>query len=148
MGCRCDDTHGKSDEGQAQPSDIEIAVEPFGPDPAAFETASRALLTHPTVAGCLAGAEHRLLSLRLADEEHASKHQTPCPPDSLTATVYDYANRRVLEATGRLAEIEIGAASTLSIRERGHEPLPSRDEFADAVDIVCRDREIRALIAN
>jgi hypothetical protein len=58
--------------------------------------------------------------------------------------VYDYANRRVLEATAPLAEIEIGAAATIEVCERGHEPLPSADEFAHAVDILRHDRELRA----
>jgi hypothetical protein len=136
-------TEGCAGDGRSREPSLELAVAPHGPDGHALERAAGVLAAHPLVTQRLAGAEHRLLSVHLADEEGAKPH-APCPADAVTAVVYDYANRRVVEATARLSEIAVGAAAAVEVRERGDEPLPSADEFAHAVDIVRHDRELRA----
>ena len=124
---------------------VELHVEPHGPDHTLLGGLLSAVLTHPSLASHLEGTEHRLLSLRVADESE-SKRRTACIPERFVASVYDYTNNRVLEVSGALAHLDPAAPEAVEVRVLGHQPLPSDDEFAAAVDIVRHDRELRARI--
>jgi hypothetical protein len=57
--------------------------------------------------------------------------------------VYDYTANHVLEILGPLYALDTAVPGPVELRILGHQPLPSGDEFAAAVDIVMHDRELR-----
>jgi hypothetical protein len=140
--------YGASHEGES--IELDVRAEPFGPDQTQVDQAMRALLAHPRVVQLAAPADSRLLSFRLVHEGESSdgscrsdKPGAGCPPDRFVATLYDYAESRVLEVRGPLHALDAQVPGPLSMRVLGHQPLPSGEEFAAAVEIVRHDREIR-----
>ena len=134
---------------------LTIHVEPFGPDQARIDRSIAALLEHPRVRDLVAVGDHRLLSFNLEQEgeradcaNHAEKHIEGCFPDRFAATIYDYAENRVLEIRGSLHALEPGVPGTLDVRILGHQPIPDGLEFAEAVAIVRRERDLRARLAS
>src|SRR3712207_6547240 len=118
-------------------ADVEIGIEVFGPGPETTEEVSRAVLEHPLVRDELGEARHRLLSVRFV-ESAPGKRREPAPPDRYRATIYDYTNNRVVLATGSLDD----ARGTLEVSERGHQPLPNREEFDEAVEVLLEDEDL------
>jgi hypothetical protein len=138
----------------AEAPDLDVTVEPMGPDQTAVDRAIDALITHPRLVEELGGAEHRVLSFRVDD---GSEHEDPCAdqrpgagkvvvgctPSRFVASIYDYSENRVLEARGPLYALDSCAPGPVDLRVLGDQPLPSGDEFAAAVDVVMHDRELR-----
>ena len=58
-----------------------------------------------------------------------------CAPDRYRATIYDYTNNRVVLVTESLDDVR----GSLEVLERGHQPLPNRDEFDEAVEVLLED---------
>ena len=86
---------------------LNVQVLPFGPDQARIDQAVSALLAHPLVRELTIPGEYRLLNFGLEQEGEAAdctgradKRAEPCPPDRFVATVYDYAENRVIEIRG------------------------------------------------
>jgi hypothetical protein len=134
---------------------LDIRVEPLGPDQAQVDQRVSALLTHPCLARLLATADSRLLSFRLEHEGevsdcacHDTKHAAGCVPDRFVATAYDYAENRVLELRGPLHALDPQVPGPVDVRVLGHQPLPSGEEFAAAVEIVRHERELRERLAS
>jgi hypothetical protein len=75
--------------------------------------------------------------------EPAEKFPRPRPPEQFRATIYDYTNQRTLRATGA-----IPAPRRLVVEEFGDQPLPSSEEFAEAVNIAARHSEFKRAIAE
>jgi hypothetical protein len=130
---------------------MSVAIEPFGPDQATVDLAVSALLAHPSLRQALGANEHRLLDFRVEQHEDPCADQRPgeakaaagCVPDRFAALVYDYTANQVLEVRGPLYALDAASPGTVAVRMLGHQPLPSGDEFAAAVDIVMHDRELR-----
>ncbi|MHB8467586.1 MAG: hypothetical protein ACYDD7_22460 [Acidimicrobiales bacterium] len=128
---------------------LEVTVEPFGPSQEAVQRASETLLTHPTITALLGGSDRRLLGFRLLDEPDGDNCCQPRkgsgrPPSEFAATVYDYAEDRVLEVTGPLSALDGEAPDEVAVTVMGYQPLPTEEEFQAAVDVVRRNRELRA----
>ena len=117
----------------------DLRIETFGPGPEKMEEVSRAILDAPPVRDELGGARHRLLSVRLLPPDSGDKPEEPRPPDRYRAAIYDYTNNRVVLATGRLLDDVRGS---LEISEAGHQPLPTRDEFDAAVEVLLEDGDL------
>jgi hypothetical protein len=115
--------------------DLRIDIERFGPGPEVIEEVSQAALNHPSVQRQLSETRHRLLSVRLLTPAVEDKPDAPVPPDRYRATIYDYTNNRVVLATGRLDDIQ----GSIEVSEAGYQPLPNRDEFDEAVEILLED---------
>ncbi|MFL6032480.1 MAG: hypothetical protein ACJ73Y_06895, partial [Rubrobacteraceae bacterium] len=118
--------------------DVRIEIEPFGPGPEVNEEVSEAVLDHPSVQEYLDGTRHRLLSVRLLDAEVEGKPDEPVPPDRYRATIYDYTNNRAVVATGSLDDV----AGSLEISVSGRQPIPTREEFDEAVEILLEDEDL------
>jgi hypothetical protein len=115
--------------------DVRIEIESFGPGPEVNDEVSEAVLDHPSVQEYLDGTRHRLLNVRLLDAEVEGKPDEPAPPDRYRATIYDYTNNRAVVATGRLDDI----GGSLEAAVVGGQPLPTNEEFEEAVEILSED---------
>jgi hypothetical protein len=111
--------------------ELRMEFEPWGPDEGIVEETSTMLVEHPRVREYLGDTDHRLISLRFADPD--GKVEEPLPPDPYRATFYDYTNNRTIEALGLLSDREL-----LEVAEFGHQPLPSEEEYARAVEVLGR----------
>src|SRR5918997_700653 len=118
--------------------DLQIEVEQFGPGPEVNDEVSEAVLDHPSVQEYLDGTRHWLLFVRLLDSEVEGKPDEPVPPDRYRATIYDYTNNRAVVATGRLDDV----AGSLEASVTGRQPLPPREEFDEAVEVLLEDEDL------
>jgi hypothetical protein len=138
-----------------QDAALNVQVRQFGPEQERIDQAISALLAHPQLHAMLDTGEHRVLGFRL---DHAAgiiaypgledKRMEPCPLDGFVATIYDYAENRVLEVRGQLHALDPQVPGSLELRVLGHQPLPSQEEFAAAVDIVRHERDLRERLAS
>ncbi|MBA3528651.1 MAG: hypothetical protein H0T91_04960 [Propionibacteriaceae bacterium] len=119
-------------------ADPRIEIEVFGPGPETIDEVSQAVLDHPLVREQLGEARHRLLSVRLLEPTVGGKHEELTPPDRYRATIYDYTNNRVVLATGGLDDIR----GSMEVSEAGHQPLPNREEFDEAVEVLLEDGDL------
>jgi hypothetical protein len=120
------------------PEDLAVEFEPFGPHPSVMEPLSRELAAHPSLRELLNNTRHRLLYVELLDSEPDAKiDQDPKPPSRFLATFYDYINNRTIRALGSLADRQ-----QLEVSEFGDEPVPSDEEFAEAVKILTEHSEL------
>src|SRR5262245_15385143 len=119
-------------------SELSIQIKPFGPGPAALDALAQRLLQAGTVRQRLQKARHRLLSLVLVEDEPEAKAKGPPPPPGrFRATIYDYTNNRTLLLEGRLDK-----PTGVAVSESGRQPLPSLEEFEEAVRLLARDQEL------
>jgi hypothetical protein len=116
------------------PEELTVDIRPFGPDPAALQQRAENLLANQALRGALDKTRHQLLSLETLESEN--KVARPRAADRFRATIYDYTNNRTLLADGSLRDPD-----RLGITESGIQPVPSPEEFANAVRILERDRE-------
>lgn len=123
--------------GENENADPRIHIEVFGPGPETVDEVSQAVMDHPQVREELGEARHRLLSVRLL-ESAVEKPREPTPPDRYRATIYDYTNNRVVLATGSLDDIQ----ESMEVSEAGHQPLPNREEFDEAVEVLLEDDDL------
>lgn len=119
-------------------SDLRINIERFGPGPEVIDEVSQAVLNHPSVREQLGETRHRLLSVQLLNSAAQGKPDDPIPPDHYRATIYDYTNNRIVLATGGLDDIQ----GSMEVSEAGYQPLPNREEFDEAVEVLLEDEDI------
>jgi hypothetical protein len=86
-------------------------------------------MQHASVTRTLANARHALLSVAAHEPESAEK--TATAPDSFLAVIQDYTNHRTLRVTGSIAN-----SQNIAIEETSNPPLPSDNEFRDAIELV------------
>src|ERR671911_1396324 len=118
--------------------DLQIEVEQFGPGPEVIDEGSQTVLDHPSVREQLRETRHRLLTVRLLQPAVEGKPDEPIPPDRYRATIYDYTNNRVVLATGSLDDV----AGSLEVSVSGRQPIPTRDEFDEAVEVLLEDEDL------
>lgn len=135
--------------GGGNDAKLEVHVEPFGPDQAAVDRATATLLAHPRVRELLKPGEHRLLGFALESVDDsrdgsgcAEKRMHPSVPDRFVATVYDYAQSRVLEVRGPLHALDPQVPGSVDVRMLASQPLPTGEEFAAAVAAVRQERDL------
>jgi len=117
---------------RAAPPAHDIQVTPWGPSPELVESTKARLDREPAVRAVLQGTRHRMLSFVLLDDED-DKTQ---PPSRYEATFFDYTRNRAYVVSGRFGSRRIQVA-------RSHvQPLPSDDEFDDAVRRLQRDPRV------
>ena len=124
-------------------SDLQINVERFDRAPDAIEEARRAALEHPSVRERLRGKRNRLLSVQLLEPAGGDKADEPEESDRYRATIYDYDDNRVVVATGRLDDRE-----SVEVSQAGYQPLPTSEEFDEAVEIVLEDENLGPAIRD
>jgi Copper amine oxidase, enzyme domain len=125
-------------ENEVEHNNLQINIEKFGPGPEAIDEVSQATFNHPSVREQLSETRHRLLSVQLLKSAGQGKPDEPIPPDRYQATIYDYTNNRVVLATGNLDDIR----GSMELSEAGHQPLPNREEFDEAVEILLEDEDL------
>lgn len=118
--------------------DIAVEVAPTGPSAAAVARVT-ALLNEGWLCQQLEGAETRLLSFRILDDD--DKDCAPRDAARFAATIYDYTHNRTLRVCGGLEQPE-----RASISETATQPLPTREEFEAAVEILANHLELGAAI--
>jgi hypothetical protein len=118
--------------------DQQIDIERFGPGPEVIDEVSRAVLSHPSVQEQLGETRHRLLSVRLLEPALEGKPDGPLHPDRYRASIYDYTNNRVVLVTGRLEDLR----GSTEVSEAGHQPLPNREEFDEAIEVLLEDDDL------
>ena len=116
--------------------EMSVKITPFGPTQAALDEIARDLLRLTEVKKHLQNSRHRLLSIAPVETELKSS-RAPAPPSRFRATIYDYTNNRALLIDGRLAQ-----PRKVKITESASQPLPTRKEFEEAVEILERDKQL------
>ena len=146
---------GSSEHCDPEGMPLEVRTEPFGPAQERIDQAITTLLAHPQVRELLVQGEHRLLRFALEHDGdssdcclHNNKRNDACAPDRFVASVYDYAENRVLEVRGALHALDPQVPGSLETAWVGHQPLPDGDEFAAAVEIVRHERDLRERLAS
>lgn len=122
--------------------DLVVKFEPTGPDQTSLDSISRELSQHSSLKEYLDRTRNRLLYLELIDPQPESKtSRRSRPPEHFCATIYDYTNDRTIRAIGSLDD-----PKRLEVSEYGHQPLPTSDEFNEAVKILTKQAEIGSML--
>jgi hypothetical protein len=112
--------------------DLQVTIEPWGPDPDRIEAAARAALQDAAVRAELDAPEARLVALQPLDPP-----DEPVPATAVRATVYDYATERTL-----LLDVPLDGRGAPAVTSSARQPLPSPEEFDDAVAVVREHPEL------
>jgi Copper amine oxidase, enzyme domain len=115
----------------------DVKIEAFGPTATDIATAAQRIARDKAVQRLLNRTRHRLLYVDVLDPDDALKADRPRPADRFRATLYDYTNDRAIIVTG-----SFGRSGTLEVSESGQQPLPSTEEFDDAVQILSEDPDL------
>src|ERR687889_655302 len=118
-------------------NDVQINIERSGPGPEVIDEVSQAIAEHASVQEQLSETRSRLLSVELLDPVGADKADG-LEPDRYCATTYDYTNNRVILTTGSLNDIQ----GSMEVSESGEQPLPTSEEFKEAVEILLEDHDL------
>jgi hypothetical protein len=117
---------------------MSVKITPFGPTQATLDEIARDVLRLTEVKKHLQKTRHRLLSVSLVESEAELKHsRLPATPSRFRATIYDYTNNRTLLVDGRLAR-----RRKVEITDSASQPLPTREEFEEAVQILMRHEQL------
>lgn len=128
----------------ATDDELKLKIEPRGPDQKRIDQVARALADHPSVQEFLAKTRNRMLSFELVEPEVESKPARPLPPPNLyRATFYDYTNNRTVLVDGDLDQ-----PRRVKVSESGVQPLPSYQEFEEAVKLLMKDPELGPAIRD
>jgi hypothetical protein len=127
----------KGDRERVEALDVEL--EPFGPNDRVLASAARVIQAHPDVIAALRETRHRLLYTEVLEPPRAAKERRPVAVNRVRATFFDYTNNRAL-----LVDRAVEGEERLAITDTGLEPLPSDDEFDEAVGVLREEREIGA----
>lgn len=112
--------------------ELQVKVEPWGPDPAAVEAAVRAALERPAVTAELEGADVRLLAVKPLEGEDET-----VPAERVRATVYDYRAERAL-----LVDVPLDGTEAPVVASSGRQPLPTNEERDAALEVLRDDPEL------
>ena len=122
---------------------LAVRITAFGPKPAQLEALAKIVMKHREIQKHLAKARHRLLSLDVLDPLDDPKPIRPRPPQHFRAVIYDYSNNRSVIATGRLS-----TPSRLEVTTSSQQPLPSQEEFDEAVNVLRKHPELGRAIGD
>jgi hypothetical protein len=117
--------------------ELSVRIEPFGPKPEQLQALADIVTSHRAVHAYLAKTRFRLLRIDLIDPPEEMKPKTPKPLDNFRAVFFDYTNNRSVIATGSLAK-----PKSLEVTASGLQPLPSQEEFDEAVSIAMEHPEL------
>ncbi len=117
---------------------LRVQVRPFGPSEETLREVARSVVEQATVRERLGHARSRLLSLDLLDGDTKGQ-RVAAAPRNYRATIYDYTHNRTLLVSGCLNSYE-----QVEVTESATQPLPSREEFEEAVELLARDERIGA----
>ena len=137
-----------------EPPEFDARAEPYGSDQSRIDQAVSALLSHLSVRALTSQGEHRVTSFALENEGRApactsrtGKRVEQYCADRFVGTDYDYNENRVLEIRGQFHALDAEVPGPVEVRLLGHQPLPTGEEFAAAVEIVRHERDFRERLA-
>jgi len=121
-----------------EPSEeLEVKIMPWGPHQSVLDRVSRAVIKHPSVKKFLEDARYRLLTTEWVEFARDAKPiRVPGPARHYRTTFYDYTKNRTILVDGSLDDLQ-----RVEISESGEQPLPNREEFDNAVNILLADPE-------
>src|SRR5215207_8308711 len=118
-------------------NDVQIDIESIDPGPEVIDEVSQALSEHPSVQERLSETRSRLFSVELLEPVEAGRTDD-LKPDRYSATYFDYDNNQAKLVTGRLDDIQ----GSMEVSDSGHQPLPTREEFEEAVEVLYEDPDL------
>ena len=127
-------------------SELKVKIVPFGPSQQVINRVSRRLEKNTAIIGYLRNTRHRMLYFELVDDDSSGDGKKPSRPPTPTkfrATFFDYTNNRTILVDGFLSK-----PSVVHVTELGVQPLPTAEEFDEAVKILMKDKEVAAAIAE
>ncbi len=119
------------------PDDLVLDIRPFGEDPQALQGLSRQVLRGEALRAMLGRRRVALLGMELVEPQAGRKTARPVPPTRFRATVFDYRENKSLLVSGSLDDPD-----AVDVEDSGLQPLPSADEFAQAVRLLERDDDL------
>jgi hypothetical protein len=127
---------------QADGGELKLKFEARGPDQSVLDGLARTLLQSPAVQEYGVSTRKRLLSVELIDDDPETKTaRPPAAPDRIRATIYDYTNNQTIRAEGSLSN-----RKRLAVEASGDQPLPTNEEFDEAVKILTEDKTFGPLL--
>ncbi len=123
--------------------DVQINIEPVGPGPEVIDEVAQALADNYSLQEHLAEIRSRLLSIELLDPVGTGRADG-LEPDRYRATYFDYDNNRVKLVTGSLDDIQ----GSMEVSDSIQQPLPTREEFEEAVEILRADPDLGPAISE
>jgi hypothetical protein len=119
--------------------ELAVEFEEFGLDQRALDEAVRAISEQSDLQRLLGDAETRLVAVDLPAGPR--KVARPRPPSRVRATYFDYTNNRTLAV-----EAPLDDPARLTLTDSANQPLPTREEFDAAVEILADDRRLGQLV--
>jgi hypothetical protein len=119
--------------------ELAVEFEEFGLDQRALDEAVRAISEQSELQRLLGDAETRLVAVDLLAGPR--KVARPRPPSRVRATYFDYTNNRTLAV-----EAPLDDPARLTVTDSADQPLPTREEFDAAVEILADDRRLGRLV--
>jgi hypothetical protein len=132
------------DVSREQTGELSVHIVPFGPSQDVIDTISADLMRNSSVQNYLKQDKYRFLYLELVDSdaENISKGKdNPHPPDRFRATLFNYTKNRTIFVDGPLNE-----PNSVEITESETQPLPSKEEFDEALKVLMEDEQIASAI--
>jgi hypothetical protein len=123
--------------------ELQINIERVGRGPDDIDEIRRASLEHRSVRERLRGRRNRVLTVQLVEPAGKDEGDEPEEPDRYRATIFDYDDNRVILATGRLDDRE-----SVEVSQAGYQPLPTSEEFDEAVEILLEDEDLGPAIRD
>lgn len=118
--------------------ELKLKIELRGPDQSRIDSITRALAENPSVQQFLGKTRNRMLAFELVEPEVETKPARPAPPPTrYRATFYDYTNNRTILVDGDLDQ-----PRRVKVSESGIQPLPSYEEFEEAVKLLMKDPDL------
>jgi hypothetical protein len=129
--------------------ELSLRIVPFGPSQNVIDRISTGLIRNKSVQKYLDRSKYRMLYFELTDSDARKKKENnnkgkhkPLPQDSFHATLFDYTNNRTIFVDG-----SIDKPRRVEITESAIQPLPSYEEFEEAVKVLMnKDDKIASAI--
>ncbi|HKQ07447.1 MAG TPA: hypothetical protein VJ464_20150 [Blastocatellia bacterium] len=117
----------------------QITITPIGPDQATIDRTKNDLLKNSAVTTRLKNTRYRLVNFELIEPDPKASDKTEAPTQ-YRAQFFDYSNNRAYVATGNVKD------ASLQLTETKQQPNVSEEEFADAVNLLTRDKQFGAAL--
>src|SRR5215210_4427290 len=119
---------------KGQKEELSVKIVHFGPSQNIIDRISARLTRDAPVRKFLEQDRYRLLYFGLVDpdaENNNKGRRKPVPPNRFHATLFDYAKNRTIFVDGSLNK-----PKTVKVTESSIQPLPSHEEFDEAVKVL------------
>ncbi len=132
--------HNSQRYGKKSNKPIEIKVVPAGLSQTAIDAAKSFLENSAEVQKELRGTKSRLLEFTVIYDD---KKKSADSAVGYRAYFYDYTNDRTLSAEG-----SFNKKTPITVKQDAYQPVPSEEEFAEAVSIIASDLSLGANLKN